>query len=81
MNALCAAAHRNVRYSGGTMATRTTSFRLSEHTKRQMVELSQHLGMTQTQTLMVAIDRLHQEEIKGKRFRSPSDADTDSDER
>jgi hypothetical protein len=54
-----------MRYGGFMMATRTTSFRLPEHTKRQMEDLAQKLGMTQTQTLIVALDRLHQQELKG----------------
>lgn len=43
---------------------RTTSFKLSDMTLRQIKELQDGLRMSQTELLAIAIDRMYREEIK-----------------
>jgi predicted transcriptional regulator len=43
---------------------RTTSFKLSDMTLRQIKELQDALKMSQTELLAIAIDRMYREEIK-----------------
>lgn len=47
--------------------TKQYNVRLPEHTQRQLAELIQVLGMTQTQILVLAIDRLHEEERRERK--------------
>ena len=43
---------------------RTTSFKLSDLTLRQIKELQDALRMTQTELLAIAVDRMYREEMK-----------------
>ena len=46
---------------------RTTSFRLSDMTKAQIEELLIALGVSRTELLSLAIDRMYQQEIVAKK--------------
>jgi predicted DNA-binding protein len=43
-----------------------TSFRLPDHTRQQLEWLAHTLGMTMTQVLTIALDRMHREIMKEK---------------
>lgn len=53
---------------------RTTSFKLSDMTLRQIKELQDSLRMSQTELLAIAIDRMYREEIKMSNKQQPIDA-------
>ncbi len=40
-----------------------SSYRLSDHTHRQLQQLAQQMGTTATTVLTIAIDRLHRDEF------------------
>lgn len=44
--------------------TRKTPFRLPDHTRKQLGELSQLLDLNMTEIVKIAIDRMYQEERK-----------------
>lgn len=46
------------------MAKQPTSFRLSDMTTRQLAELIAVTGLTQSEVMSTAIDRMYQQEIK-----------------
>jgi predicted DNA-binding protein len=49
------------------MMASTTSFRLPDRTREHLRALCRELGMTQTQVLVLAIDRMAREELAGFR--------------
>ena len=53
---------------------KSTSFRLPDSTAEQLKLLMQHLDMTRTQVLIVALDRLYREMFPKKRPGGPPEA-------
>jgi len=48
------------------------SIRISEHTKRQLDALTQHINTTQTDVVSIAIDRMAREELPKPKHQEPS---------
>lgn len=53
------------------MTKQPTSFRLSDMTTRQLAELISATGLTQSEVMSQAIDRMHREEIPTMNIRKP----------
>lgn len=43
--------------------SKQTAIRLPEHARRQLAELCERLGMNQSAVMLLALDRLYQQEI------------------